>query len=32
MGCPVISSGNAKTMKLITDVIEGVAELEGKEE
>ena len=32
MGRPVISSGNAKTMKLITDVIEGVAELEGKEE
>ena len=32
MGRPVISSENAKTMKLITDVIEGVAELEGKEE
>lgn len=32
MGRPVISSKNAKTMKLITDVIEGVAELEGKEE
>ena len=31
MGRPVISSENAKTMKLITDVIEGVAELEGKE-
>ena len=28
----MISSENAKTMKLITDVIEGVAELEGKEE
>ena len=32
MGRPVISSENAKTMKLITDVIGGVAELEGKEE
>ena len=32
MGRPVISAENAKTMKLITDVIEGVAELEGKEE
>ena len=32
MGRPVISSENAKTMKLITDVIEGVAELEGKGE
>lgn len=32
MGRPVISSENAKTMKLITDVIEGVAELEGKKE
>ena len=32
MGRPVISSENAKTMKLIPDVIEGVAELEGKEE
>ena len=32
MGRPVISSENTKTMKLITDVIEGVAELEGKEE
>lgn len=32
MGHPVISAENAKTMKLITDVIEGVAELEGKEE
>ena len=32
MGRPVISSENAKTMKLIIDVIEGVAELEGKEE
>ena len=32
MGRPVISSENAKTMKLITDVIEGVAELKGKEE
>ena len=31
MGRPVISSENAKTMKLITDVIEGVAELEEKE-
>ena len=25
-------AGNAKTMRLITDVIEGAAELEGKEE
>ena len=32
MGRPVISAENAKTMKLITDVIEGVAELEGKGE
>ena len=32
MGRPVISAENAKTMKLITDVIEGVAELEGKKE
>ena len=32
MGRPVISAENAKTMKLITDVIEGVKELEGKEE
>ena len=32
MGRPVISAGNAKTMKLMTDIIEGVAELEGKGE
>ena len=32
MGCPVISVENAKTMKLVTDIIEGVAELEGKGE
>ena len=32
MGRPVISAENAKTMKLITDVIEGVKELEVKEE
>ena len=32
MGRPVISAENAKTMKLVTDVIEGVAELEGKKE
>ena len=32
MGRPVISAGNARTMKLVTDIIEGVAELEGKGE
>ena len=32
MGRPVISAENAKTMKLVTDIIEGVAELEGKGE
>lgn len=32
IGRPVISAENAKTMKLVTDVIEGVAELEGKKE
>lgn len=32
MGRPVISAGNAQTMKLVTDIIEGVAELEGKGE
>ena len=32
MGCPVISAGNAKTMKLVTDIIEGVAELPEKGE
>lgn len=32
MGRPVISAGNAKTMKLVTDIIEDVAELEGKGE
>ena len=29
---PVISAGNAKAMKLVTDIIEGAAELEGKGE
>ena len=32
MGRPVISAGNAKTMKLVTDIIEGVAELPEKGE
>ena len=32
MGRPVISAGNAKTMKLMTDIIEGVAELTEKGE
>ena len=32
MGRPVISAGNARTMKLVTDIIEGVAELEEKGE
>ena len=32
MGRPVISAGNARTMKLVTDIIEDVAELEGKGE
>ena len=32
MGLPVISAGNAKTMKLVTDIIKDVAELEGKGE
>jgi hypothetical protein len=32
MGRPVISAGNARTMKLVTDIIEGVAELLGKGE
>ena len=32
MGRPVISAENAKTMKLVTDIIEDVAELEGKGE
>ena len=32
MGRPVISAGNAKTMKLVTDIIKDVAELEGKGE
>ena len=32
MGRPVISSGNAKAMKLVTDMIEGVAELTEKGE
>lgn len=30
MGRPVISAGNARTMKLVTDIIEGVAELPEK--
>lgn len=30
MGRPVISAGNARTMKLVTDIIKDVAELEGK--
>ncbi len=32
MGRPVISAGNARTMKLVTDIIKDVAELEGKGE
>ena len=32
MGRPVISAENAKTMKLVTDIIEGVAELPEKGE
>ena len=32
MGRPVISAGNARTMKLVTDIIEGVAELPEKGE
>ena len=32
MGRPVISAGNDRTMKLVTDIIKDVAELEGKGE
>lgn len=32
MDRPVISAGNARTMKLVTDIIKDVAELDGKGE
>ena len=32
MGRPVISAGNARTMKLVTDIIKDVAELTEKGE
>ena len=32
MGCPVISVENAKTMKLVTDIIEDAAKLTEKGE